>query len=87
MEGQPPFIPNTSSTTNQPGLKANPQLPPGNQQNGELFNVCEAEKDVSLEEDSSVGPDVLEQMVLMIKNFLGRNRKAAKIDDLLLEFV
>lgn len=87
LDGQPPFIPKTISNKNKSGENLMVPPPVVNQANGELFNVCEAEKDVPLEEDSLLGPEVSEQLALMIKNFLGRNRKAAKIDDLLSEFI
>lgn len=59
----------------------------GSQQGGLLFNACEAEKNVPKDDDSLVGPDVSEQMSLMIKNFFARSKKSAKIDELLQEFV
>lgn len=87
IEGQTPYIPAQNTNTVQSSQKANLTSPPLSQQNGELYKVCEAEKEVPLEDDSSIGPEVSEQMALMIKNFLGRNRKATKIDDLLTEFM
>lgn len=87
FEGQPPFVQPGLPNSKQQTTKQNPVQIQPSQGNGELFKVCEAEKEVPLEEDNSVGPEVSEQMALMIKNFLGRNRKAAKIDDLLAEFI
>lgn len=52
-----------------------------------LSKSCEAEKEVDQIDDSAVGPEVSEQIMLMVQNFLGRSRKAAKIDDLALEFL
>lgn len=52
-----------------------------------LSQHCEAEKEVDQEDDSAVGPEVSEQIMLMVQNFLGRSRKAAKIDDLAMEFL
>lgn len=52
-----------------------------------LSQACEAEKEVAQEDDSLVAPEVSEQMMLMVKNFLGRTRRAAKIDDLVAEFL
>lgn len=52
-----------------------------------LSQHCEAEKEVDQIDDSAVGPEVPEQIMLMVQNFLGRSRKAAKIDDLALEFL
>lgn len=52
-----------------------------------LSQACEAEKDVPQEEVNYVGPDVSEQMMLMVQNFLGRTRKASKVDDLVAEFL
>lgn len=77
-EGKAPPIPLAGG--NKTSLQ---QVPQGY---GELFNVCEAEKQVAPDDDSLVGPEILEQMNLMIKNFLSRSRKAAKIEDLLQEF-
>lgn len=86
LEGQPPFVPKPNSAQNGP--LSNSQGPSGSQQqNGELFNVCEAEKNVPLDDENSMGQAVSEQMAEMVKNFLGRSRKGAKIDELLLEFL
>lgn len=52
-----------------------------------LSQYCEAEKEVDQVDDTAVGPEVPEQIMLMVQNFLGRSRKAAKIDDLTQEFL
>lgn len=52
-----------------------------------LSQHCEAEKEVDQVDDSAVGPEVSEQIMLMVQNFLGRSRKAAKIDELAQEFL
>lgn len=52
-----------------------------------LSQSYEAEKEVPQEEDSLVGPEVSNQIMLMVQIFLGRTRKAAKVDDLVLEFL
>lgn len=82
MDGTPPFIPQA------PAQQAAVNVPPqqGSQQ-GVLFKACEAEKEVAAEDEDPVGPVVSDQMCMMVKNFLGRSRKSAKIDDLLLEFL
>lgn len=86
-EGKAPAVPQTLQA--KPSGKSNKnQVPPEHgQQDGVLFNACEAEKNVAQEDDSQVGPEVSEQMSLMIKNFFGRSRKNAKIDELLQEFI
>lgn len=86
MEGRAPFIPQVPlASLDQANRNQMPQI--GEQREGLLFNACEAEKNVPKDEDSMVGPEVSEQMSLMIKNFFGRSRKSAKIDELLQEFV
>lgn len=52
-----------------------------------LSQACAAEKEVDQDEDNAVGPEVSEQLMSMLKNFLGRSRKAAKIDELEEEFL
>lgn len=52
-----------------------------------LSQHCAREKEVDQIDDSAVGPEVPEQIMLMVQNFLGRSRKAAKIDELAQEFL
>lgn len=66
---------------------AAPNLQPNVAEEVLLSQHCEAEKEVDQDDDSAVGPEVSEQIMLMVQNFLGRSRKAAKIDDLAQEFL
>lgn len=87
VEGAPPYIPqnklNNGKTLPSP-VQEQPQQQVGT---GTLFDSCEKEKNVLLDDDNSIGPAVSAQMAEMIKNFLGRSRKTAKIDDLIQEFL
>lgn len=86
LEGKAPFVPQAAGL-NRHDINKNPTVQQGLQREGMLFNACEAEKNVPKDDDSVVGPEVSEQMSLMIQNFFGRSRKSAKIDDLLQEFI
>lgn len=60
--------------------------PPALQQ-GKFEQECEEECKVILQEDDeATGPEAPEKLVNMIKNFLGRTKKQANIEDLLLKF-
>lgn len=70
----------------QPAQKA-PHVAPNVSEEVLLSQACDAEKEVDQDEDNAVGPEVSEQLMSMLKNFLGRSKKAAKIDDLEEEFL
>lgn len=71
----------------QPEAPEGPSLASNVREEVLLSQHCEGEKDVDQEDDNSVGPEISEKIMFMVKNFLGRSRKAAKIDDLTAEFL
>lgn len=71
----------------QPEAPEGPRLSSNLNEEVLLSQYCEAEKEVDQEDDTAVGPEVTEKIMLMVKNFLGRSRKAAKVEELALEFL